>query len=179
MSEPVKGKPKWLRRKLLINEHFQYRFILFAGGVALLACFLFYATASYFFAKYTSFAIEVGLRPSDPFFKVLFNMENLLTYMFAFTSAVTIVVSIVGGLMFSNRVAGPMYRLRMHCDKVARGETLEGVSFRDKDYFHEVAVAYNEQMSTIRERLGATAAEAPVESKPVVEVTEEDLKKAS
>lgn len=147
-------KPSWMRRKLLVDEHFQLRFLLFCGGVALAACAAFYGASSYFFSRYTTFAIEAGLRPSDPFFRVLYNMENMLTYIFAYTSGGVIVVTAIGGLIFSNRVAGPLYRFRSHCEGSTKNTTADDVSFRKDDYFHEVATAYNFQMKMLRENYG-------------------------
>jgi hypothetical protein len=151
----VRKKLRWWRRQWLVEEHFQLHFIAFTTATAIAACLVFYGAASYFFSKYTSFAIEVGLRPSDPFFTVLRNMETMLTYMFAVTAFAVIVFTCVAGLVFSNRVAGPMYRLRMHMEKVARGETLDAVSFREKDYFHDIAATYNYQLEYLRGKIEA------------------------
>ncbi|MEW6055042.1 MAG: hypothetical protein AB1540_00380 [Bdellovibrionota bacterium] len=155
----LKKKLGNMRRQFLVNEPFQLRFLAFCGLTALIACGLFYATSCYFFAKYTGYAIEAGLRSSDPFFRVLSNMEDLLTWFFAIVSGATILFTTVAGLAFSNRVAGPMLRLRNHCERVAKGETLDGIKFRDGDYFEEVAEAYNRQMEYMRSRMPAGAVE--------------------
>ncbi|MBI3557504.1 MAG: hypothetical protein HY074_14665 [Deltaproteobacteria bacterium] len=151
-------RPSWARRKLLINEHFQLHFIGFTAVISLAACVFFYVASSYFFMTYHEYAVEVGLRPSDPFFRVLYNMEMLLTHIFIGTSVGVLLVSIVGGLIFSHRVAGPMYRMRRHLEAVARGETWANVGFRKKDYFEDVAVAYNDQMHYVRQKLGIDVA---------------------
>lgn len=148
-------KLTWKRRRLLVNEHFQLRFIGFTAGVAIVACFFFFVASEYFFARYHSFAVEVGLKPSDPFFSVLHNMENLQIYLFAFTTVCIVVGSIIGGLIFSNRVAGPLNRLRKHCDAVARGETLANLQFRKEDYFRDVVDAYNASLTHLRQKMEA------------------------
>lgn len=179
------GKPFWKRRKFLINEHLQVHFIGFSTVLSLCASVTFYLASEYFFVRYYGFAIDVGMRPSDPFFRVLSNMEMLLTYIFAVTSVIVVLVGVAGGLLFSHRVAGPMYRLKKHCEAVARGESLGDVTFRKGDYFMEVAEAYNAQMAVLRERLKAQGGGTTVEEKPVeqespirVETTSTDLKKA-
>ena len=154
MEGQLKKRPFWARRQYLINEHFQLHFIAFAGVLGLMACVVFYIAVEYFFVKYHGFAIEVGLRPADPFFRVLTNMEMMLTYIFAFVSICVVVISVIGGVIFSHRVAGPMHRLRKHLESVSRGETWSDVSFRNKDYFIDVADAYNSQMHYVRQRLG-------------------------
>lgn len=157
MEDSKPKRPFWTRRKFLINEHFQLHFIGFVGIVSLAACVLFYVASSYFFMTYHGYAVEVGLRPSDPFFRVLYNMEMMLTNIFVGTSVAVVLVSIVGGIIFSHRVAGPMYRLRRHCEAVSRGETVESVVFRKKDYFSDVADAYNAQMQYLRGHLDEEA----------------------
>ncbi|MBI3544377.1 MAG: hypothetical protein HY075_13985, partial [Deltaproteobacteria bacterium] len=141
MEERKNKRPSWMRRKFLINEHFQLHFIAFTAIISLSACVFFYVASSWFFMRYHEFAVEVGLRPSDPFFRVLYNMEMMLTQLFVGTSIAVVFVTLVGGLIFSHRVAGPMYRLRKHLEAVARGETWADVTFRKNDYFVDVADA--------------------------------------
>ena len=191
-TSPINKRPSWARRKLLINEHFQLHFIAFTAGISLGACIFFYIASSYFFMKYHEYAVEVGLRPSDPFFRVLYNMEMMLTNIFVGTAAAVLLVSVIGGLLFSHRVAGPMYRLRKHFEAVARGETWSNVNFRNKDYFSDVADAYNEQQNYVRQKLGidvATADTGPFATRradaempapePIEHDTPVDVKKAS
>lgn len=84
-------------------------------------------------------------------------MQNLLTTFFAASSVAIFVFTTIAGLVFSNRVAGPLYRLREHCEKVAHGETCDDVSFRKGDYFDDLADAYNRQMAYLRSKLGNTS----------------------
>lgn len=157
-------RPSWFKRKLLINVHFQRQFIGFALALSLGACIVFYLASTWFFGKYHSLAIEVGLRPGDPFFRVLSNMEMMLTNVFIVTSIAVVLISILGGIVFSHRVAGPLYRLRKHFEAVARGETWSNVAFREKDYFDDLPKAYNEQMRYVRERLGIAEASADTDA---------------
>jgi methyl-accepting chemotaxis protein len=160
-------RPTIFQRTFLVNPHFQYRFIAFAALTALAACTFFYVANSYFFYKYTRFAIEAGLQPEHPFFKVLSNMEDLMTLIFGITSLVIISFTTVAGLVFSNRVAGPLLRLVRHFERVARGETMGGISFRQGDYFEDVAESYNRQMTYLRENVGDTQKVSSIKAKKV------------
>lgn len=154
MTEQAQTKrPGWLKRQFVVNEHFQYRFVLFAGMTGIVACTFFYAVTTYFFFRYHQMALDVGINASNPFFKVLANMQTMLTVFFAGTTLAIIAFSTIAGLIFSNRVAGPLYRMREHFEKVSRGETLGGVSFREGDYFDDLAEAYNRQMDYIRPKI--------------------------
>lgn len=165
MQEQASKKPFWARRKFLINERFQLHFVGFSGVLALAACLAFYMAIEYFFMKYHGFAIDVGMRPSDPFFRVLGNMETMMTTIFAIISVCVILVSIIGGILFSHRIAGPMYRMREHFKLIASNQTLEDVQFRKGDYFSDVAEAYNSQLSFLRRKLGVEPTHSPQDKK--------------
>ena len=153
VDQPVRT---WVRRTYLINRPFQLRVIAFVAITALVACAAFFAGSMYFFDKYNSYAVQAGLKISHPFFMVLANMQDMMTWIFVFTSLAIMVFSAIAGLLLSHKVAGPMYKLQKHCESVARGETLEDIRFRKGDFFPEVAQAYNEQMQFIRSKLQPT-----------------------
>lgn len=46
-------------------------------------------------------------------------------------------------LIFSNRLAGPLFRLRRYMNAAAGGEPAQKITFRDKDYHTELSEAYN------------------------------------
>ena len=46
-------------------------------------------------------------------------------------------------VFYTHRIAGPVYKLRQSLEKLARGETVEKVSFRRNDEFQKLAEAFN------------------------------------
>jgi hypothetical protein len=50
------------------------------------------------------------------------------------------------GLVFSHRIAGPLYKFRMHLESSAKSKRYSKVMFRSKDFFVELADAYNRQI---------------------------------
>lgn len=52
-------------------------------------------------------------------------------------------ILLVDMLMTSNRVAGPLYRLRRSLRALAAGEYVERVQFRDSDFWHGMAAEFN------------------------------------
>jgi len=149
----VNKRPNWLKRKLLISPHFQLRFIAFAAVTAIVACASFYFASSYLFGTIIEQSVALGIRPSNPVYLLLYRLDSTLATIFGFVSAGVVVVTGIGGLLFSHRVAGPMYRMRTHFEQVAKGETYEGLRFRTGDYFSDVADAYNSQMEHVRAKL--------------------------
>ena len=67
--------------------------------------------------------------------------ENSPTVLFM--TLVVLPVVLVDTLIFSNRFAGPMRRLRKHMEQVAEGGQATSVQFRKGDYYRELEQAWN------------------------------------
>ena len=55
------------------------------------------------------------------------------------------------GLIITNRIAGPIYRLRKHMEGVASGQEITEITFRKADYFAELIEPYNKIMKQLRD----------------------------
>jgi len=55
------------------------------------------------------------------------------------------------GFVLTNRIAGPIYRLKQHLEDVAAGKTYEDIGFRKMDYFSELIEPYNKILAELRE----------------------------
>lgn len=53
------------------------------------------------------------------------------------------------GVLFSNRLAGPLFRLRRHFFEAATGKPLQKIFFRDKDFFSDLNEAYNSYVDSL------------------------------
>jgi HAMP domain-containing protein len=60
------------------------------------------------------------------------------------------VALIIVNFELSNRIAGPIYRLKAHMDAVADGKMPDDVAFRKGDQFKEVAISYNRLLQFLR-----------------------------
>lgn len=58
-------------------------------------------------------------------------------------SLITLLVLFVGGLLLSNRIAGPLMRIERHLNDFAEGKTSGPVQLREGDLFQELAEAVN------------------------------------
>src|SRR5262249_28071198 len=52
-------------------------------------------------------------------------------------------------VLFSNRLAGALFRLRKHMRSTAKGEPASPIRFRSDDYFIELNSAYNELIESL------------------------------
>jgi nitrogen fixation/metabolism regulation signal transduction histidine kinase len=65
---------------------------------------------------------------------------------------IVFVTAIFAGVILTNRVAGPMFRLRAHMDDVADGKILFPLDFRKNDFFLELIIPYNKILTKLKEK---------------------------
>ena len=79
----------------------------------------------------------------DPLMLEMIAQEKVtMHYLFMGTSLVVTLILVIGGLILSNRVAGPIHRLNTHMNRVSQKETEQPVKFRKGDFFPELADAF-------------------------------------
>lgn len=59
---------------------------------------------------------------------------------------------LAANLLVSNRIVGPVYRLKRYMDSIANGQDLGAMKVRDDDYFSEVAESYNKMLEKIKSK---------------------------
>ena len=109
-----------------------------------------YFAIEYFFFKFNKLGTSIGLSADHVFFKFLGEQKHSMDLVFLVTGIVCFLILIIAGLYISHRVAGPLYRLHKHMNDVADGKTTNEVKFRNKDYFPELAEAYNKQLKRLK-----------------------------
>ncbi len=58
-------------------------------------------------------------------------------------------------LIFSNRIVGPLYRLRLEMQRLIDHESVQPVKLRDNDYWQELASLFNQIQAEVVELRGA------------------------
>jgi hypothetical protein len=61
------------------------------------------------------------------------------------------------GLLYSNRISGPLYRITLTLRAIAASEIPEAIQFRGKDFHPEVAQAMNEALAALRSQRAVQA----------------------
>lgn len=143
------------RRVLLINRKFQLNVLARMVAVACAVIGVFYGANYYFFNKFIQQGKALGLPADHVFFEFIHEQQHTMNWVFSVTSGVAFAVILVGGLILSHRVAGPLHRLQQHILDVTAGKTTHDVKFRKKDFFPELAIAYNRQMEKYRKFAGS------------------------
>jgi signal transduction histidine kinase len=135
------------RRIILINPGFQIRFSFYVCLMVFLASVIYPWTIYEVFAKIISelsaTAPEIAAKLSD-------QRENLITVLVLFHLGMTGLIFIIC-IIFSHKIAGPIYKTRQILSIIRDGNLNERLSFRGGDYFPELAEDFNETFDEIQE----------------------------
>jgi len=52
-------------------------------------------------------------------------------------------------VFFTHKIAGPMYKLKTHLQRIREGEVITPLTFRSGDYFHDVAEEVSEFLDSV------------------------------
>ncbi len=123
----------WFNRKLVVNSSVQYVLLKYSVTMGFLfmsmGLFLAYLLLKIPMIQMNGFA---SIEATD----------------IVFLSFLLIIIFIVGyfGLILSNRVVGPIFRLVKSMEEFEETGNYQEIRFRKNDYFKEIAVSYNKIM---------------------------------
>ncbi|MBN1822820.1 MAG: hypothetical protein JW803_00715 [Endomicrobiales bacterium] len=154
-----------LRKSLLVDKKFQYSIIV--GNVILLAVMFF--TILIAVLVWEKYQVKQGflLRPppnseviawaqsnnvkenSVEFLTQFIKMAKVYTFFdliwkpMLIVFLINIVILVTANLYYTNKIAGPIYRLKTLLEKKLAGDEVEPIKFRKGDAFHELALLIN------------------------------------
>jgi methyl-accepting chemotaxis protein len=146
-AEPVR---QYQRRRYFIKKPFQTRFILQFSALILLGIFSF-GTAIYLHSQNTLTTAFVNSR-----LRVMSTAEFLLPALGLIALVVSGLVTVAAAvrlLLFSHKIAGPLYRLETTAKQVEAGDLSLRVRLRSQDELQDVAVAMDHMVSELRSRM--------------------------
>lgn len=131
------------RRVLLINPRFQLSILFHGILLIVIVTSLFYFYESFFLFQVSRTVIEQRATGND----LVEAIEALHSSMFPWFLVVLIGTSFIITaflLFFSHRIAGPIYHAVNYLNSVGDDrKNIRRITFREKDYFHELAEAIN------------------------------------
>ena len=136
------------RKTLLINPGFQFRFMGWMGALALGVITVMHLAHEWFFRRLREQALMAGLQADHVFFRFIESRQTELNVITALSFFGVVLLVGVLGLVLSHKIAGPMYRLRLHLEDVARSGSQKPLQFREGDFFLEIPEAYNLQFGS-------------------------------
>ncbi len=128
----------WYSRKLIVNSNIQFVLLRYAVCMGLL-----FLSLGMFFA----FTIEkvMTLRMGG------FDFVTTSEIMMFSTLILFVIVACYLGLVVSNRIVGPIYRLVRHMEDFQVTGKFEEIHFRKDDHFKEIAISFNKIMARFAE----------------------------
>lgn len=135
---------KRLLKGYFIYPAFQTRFIGFLVFFLGLTTLVHYAAVQYFFTMFESKGAAVGIPAHHIYFKFIDGLRGDMNLIFLTTTSICLVVMVVGAIVLSHRVAGPMYRLQKDFEEMAENQMVRPVKFRSYDFFSDIPQKFNE-----------------------------------
>ena len=136
------------RTKFLINPKFQLSFLKSLVFLNLTICGVFYAAHAYFFWQGREVGQNLELPADHVFFRFIDEQQRALNLISLATMSVVLGVIVFFGLVYSHKIAGPVYRIQKYLRERAAGTEKGKLHFRDGDYFPEVAESINAYLSS-------------------------------
>lgn len=140
-------KPK-LRNKLFIDAPVQIMLVTRVLSHWVVFFFLFFLTL---------LTIEYFLR--DPALTIFDCMKSVVSKhsMLILVSIALLPVFLYDTIKMSHRFAGPIYRLRKNLNALANGNPVEEINFRDKDFWADLSVDFNEVAKKLNQQSSASS----------------------
>ncbi len=124
-QNPLSSNLKFYQRRYLVNSKLQYEILLYSVAVATVVSI---GNQSFRLLLTDEARPILGIEP----FVFLWIVNALMVFAISFF-----------GYLFTNRIAGPMYRLNKHLEEIVRGGEIKEISVRKRDYFQDVMHSYN------------------------------------
>ena len=140
------------KSSLLINPRFQWTLISYAAGVATLLLCTVYGFITYGFRQFMEIGTQLGLPRDHVYFQFIRMQEGTFNEVVLAIAIVVGVVLIIGGIVVSHKIAGPVYRMQKELNLMSRENPvqLKEIHFRKGDFFPELAEAFNALVESTR-----------------------------
>ena len=142
---------KW-RFQLIVNPKFQGIMIGFIVFNVVLIFGMYSALFYYFFDNFQLTIVGLGDQLTDPMLNHLEHFESRLRLALTMVTIALIIFLVVLTSIFSNKIAGPIYRLTKEISEIADSGELRLLTIRKRDFFSEIPTAFNRLISKLRER---------------------------
>lgn len=136
-------KPGNRRKVFLINPRLQYSFLGFSLLMSLVSIAVFYLATLYLFWNFEQTGYSVGIPEGHIFFRFISDQRSLMNTILLIAAPVITLITCYIGIKLSHRVAGPIYNMTKHLEKLNKTGEIKEVKFRENDYFSELESEFN------------------------------------
>lgn len=140
-------------KKFLINTDFQIQFIASLLLISIVSMSIIYLANDYFFHSYMQKGQVLNLPPDHPYFLMIYEQKKFMTKVFIAVALSISSVTVIWGLFYSHKIAGPLYRLQRYFTAAAIESTAlkNKIYFRDDDFFQEVPDSINRYIDSLED----------------------------
>lgn len=163
------------RKIYLINRPFQIKFSLLISIIVVLISLVFPIAVYDIMNSFIDFAHNHN--PSAVTSITAQKKEILLNIIFS--QAVIAAVFFLVSIFFSHKIAGPLYKLSMHLEKIRSHNRPGKLFFRKGDYFQDLAEDINKTFSSLSEEVDKQKSELEELSSKVSPEHQENILKVS
>ena len=131
-------------KNFFIYPEFQFKLIFVIIGIALIAPLILLVFQYLSFREQIKNGQMMNLPDTHPYFVFYRQFQEQSLTLFGITMLVSFIICFILGIVISHRIAGPLIKLRKHFEQIALDEKNDKpISFRENDYFKELAESYN------------------------------------
>ncbi|MDR3607560.1 MAG: methyl-accepting chemotaxis protein [Oligoflexia bacterium] len=137
------------RKTIIINKRFQFRFAVYVCGWIAAICFVYPLITENLFDYFIRYAAS---DPMGPELVSLIKTKKEILNLIFLTEAAFIAMTFVICIYMSHRIAGPIYKLGRALRAYGDGSWKGTLTFRNKDWFTELADDFNFMQKSALER---------------------------
>jgi hypothetical protein len=120
-TSSVSKKPSFKRSNYFINPKFQIKFM----------------------------GSDFGMPPDHVFFTFINEQQAFMNQIFFGTAFIAFIGITYAGVLYSHRIAGPLFHLKKHMREIAQGGPIRNLGFRKKDFFQEIPDEFNSMLKVL------------------------------
>ena len=151
METARRKKPTFkFRYKLLVYPKFQLT-LLGANTIVLGGIYALVATQTFrFFHELRETGMSIKLAADHPYFRFVDMESGKMSSYLLIAFLVGMLISSIASLWLSQRLAGPIVRMRGFFQKIHQGQADEELKFRKGDFFGELPGVVNQALRSLR-----------------------------
>lgn len=129
------------RSIFLVNPSFQIKFSLLIGSLIFLSSLLYPLLFLDFFKD---------LAENNPaFYQVIEQAQSQFILFLIFVQFIFSIIVLILFIFFTHKIAGPLFKLKKHLQGIREGNAITALTFRDGDYFHDIAEEVSELLESV------------------------------
>ncbi len=132
------------RKIFIVNPRFQEDFLKNMLFLNIGVSAIYYISQTIFFWKSYKLGRDLALPPDHIYFKFLLEQQNSMNFIMLVTIFTVSALILSYGLIYSNRIAGPLFNLQRYLRNKISGVDQPPLKFRKDDNFQELAQAVND-----------------------------------